>query len=69
MATHRLGRSQEARTHFEEGRAAVGEKFEGGLNRGTGIQGFWFDWIFARILLREAGDMLGVSVDPATTGD
>jgi hypothetical protein len=29
-------------------------KFKNGLDRGTGVQGFWFDWIFARILLGEA---------------
>ena len=24
------------------------------MDSGTPVQGFWFDWVFARILLREA---------------
>ncbi len=29
-------------------------QFASGLKKGGGVDGFWFDWIFARILLREA---------------
>lgn len=58
MALYRIGRYEEARTEFRRGRQLVEEKFEGEIDRGTPVQGFWFDWAFARILLREASGLL-----------
>jgi eukaryotic-like serine/threonine-protein kinase len=52
MTYHQLGRAAEARTELEAGRELVEGKFKSGL--GSPVQGFWFDWIFARILLRES---------------
>jgi serine/threonine protein kinase len=54
MAYHQLGRTAEAQAELRTGREIVESKFsKGRLDRGTPIQGFWFDWAFARILLRE----------------
>ena len=62
MAYHRLGREAEARAELEQGRAIIDKKFRGRLDRGTPVQGFWFDWAFARILLRESATLIETSV-------
>ncbi len=54
MSLQKLGRRDEASAEFKLGRDAVEARFRDGLERGTGVQGFWFDWLFARILMREA---------------
>jgi serine/threonine protein kinase len=60
MGKHQLGRSAEASEELAEARRIVAEKFRGGVGRGTPMQGFWFDWAFARILTREASGLIGV---------
>jgi serine/threonine protein kinase len=62
MACWRLGQPEQARTELAQAREVVEAKFNSGLDRGTGVQGFWFDWVFAKILLREAT----VLIPPAT---
>jgi hypothetical protein len=54
MSCQHLGQTDEARSELTQARSMIEDKFKNGLDRGTGVQGFWFDWIFARILLREA---------------
>ena len=54
MACQQLGQPDEARSELAQGRKIIEDKFQSGLNRGTGVQGFWFDWLFGRILLGEA---------------
>jgi tetratricopeptide (TPR) repeat protein len=54
MSNYRLGGIAEARSELDQNRAIVENHFKSGLDRGTGVRGFWFDWVFARILLREA---------------
>jgi eukaryotic-like serine/threonine-protein kinase len=61
MACDRRGRGDEARAELKAGRDIIAAKFRSRLDRGTPVQGFWFDWEFARILLREAQ----AQVDPA----
>ncbi|HTY85891.1 MAG TPA: serine/threonine-protein kinase [Candidatus Acidoferrum sp.] len=58
MACQRLGQGNEARSELNQARGAIENKFKTGLDRGTGVQGFWFDWLFARILLREATPLI-----------
>lgn len=60
MAYHRLGRTSEAAAELAEAQATVDIRFKGGLTKGSPIQGFWFDWMFARILAREATALIGV---------
>ena len=38
----------------KQSRELIEKKFRTGLDLGGGAHGFWFDWIFARTLLREA---------------
>ena len=54
MSDHHLARTDEARSELLASREIIESKFRSGLDRGTPVQGFWFDWAFARILLREA---------------
>jgi serine/threonine protein kinase len=54
MSDQRLGKTGEARAQLEEARQVVDKKFKSQLDLGNGVQGFWFDWVFARILLNEA---------------
>jgi len=58
MSYHQMRRNDLAVPMLAQGREAVEAKFKAGLERGTGTQGFWFDWVFARILLREATGLL-----------
>jgi hypothetical protein len=50
----RLGQPVAAQKHFDQGRLLVEEKFKMPLGRGSGFSGYWFDWMFANTLLREA---------------
>jgi serine/threonine protein kinase len=59
MALYREGRAQEARAELAAARELIDAKFNVGLDRGSGVQGFWFDWVFARILMREAEALVG----------
>ncbi len=54
MACWQLDQKAEAQTELAAGRDMIETKFKNHLDRGSGVQGFWFDWVFARILLREA---------------
>jgi eukaryotic-like serine/threonine-protein kinase len=54
LSHHQLGHPGEATSELIQGRDLVDGKFRSGLDRGSPMQGFWFDWVFARILLREA---------------
>jgi tetratricopeptide (TPR) repeat protein len=58
MSYHRLGRDAEARTELQAGREIVDSKFRHRLDAGGPVQGFWFDWAFARVLLRESVALL-----------
>ena len=62
MADQRLGKAQEARTELAQAQETIENKFKNELDRGTPVQGFWFDWVFARVLLKEAEQMVGPTV-------
>ena len=59
MASYQLGKLDEARSELSQAREAIETRYRTGLDRGTGVQGFWFDWAFGRILLREATALMG----------
>ena len=54
MSCWRLDQKEEARAELSDGEKMIEEKLRTGMDRGSGVQGFWFDWVFARVLLREA---------------
>jgi len=53
MASQRMNEPDKAQSELAVGRDLITSKFKNGVDRGNGVQGFWFDWVFARILLRE----------------
>jgi hypothetical protein len=59
MCCQQTGRFDEAESELEAGREIVESKFKGGrVDGGTPVQGFWFDWAFARILMRESAALI-----------
>jgi hypothetical protein len=54
MSDYQLGKTSEARLELAQAREKIENQFKGQLDRGTPVQGFWFDWVFAQILLNEA---------------
>jgi hypothetical protein len=65
MACHRLGRAEEAHAELAAAREIVERKSKTRPDAGGPVQGFWFDWIFARVLVRE-GTALIDSAERAT---
>jgi serine/threonine protein kinase len=59
MAHFQMGRGVEAQATLAQARARVESKARAPADRGSPINGFWFDWAFARVLLREAGTLIG----------
>jgi serine/threonine protein kinase/tetratricopeptide (TPR) repeat protein len=53
MSDQRLGKTAEARSELAEANEIIADKFKNQLNAGNPMQGFWFDWLFAQILLKE----------------
>jgi len=58
MACQKNGRLEIDRTQLACARSTVEAKFASGVARGDGNLGFWYDWVFARILLREAAALI-----------
>jgi hypothetical protein len=54
MAGYQLGETENARADLAFGRKIIDTEFANGLPVGSGAIGWWYDWLFARILLREA---------------
>jgi hypothetical protein len=60
MALHRLLMADEARVEFRAACDGIGARTTGNLViQGGGVEGYWFDWVNARILLREARALIG----------
>ncbi|MBN2683735.1 MAG: serine/threonine protein kinase [Pontiellaceae bacterium] len=60
MALCALNDRDSAETQLHLGRELIDNTFSAGLEIGDGLAGFWYDWLFARILLREADALLSV---------
>jgi hypothetical protein len=58
MVCERNGRAGDARGYLAQGRSQVEERFAKGLDRGDQVSGMWYDWVFARVLLREAEGLI-----------
>ncbi len=59
MARQGLGQPSQMRLDLAECRKLIDDQLAKGLQVGNGSDGFWFDWVFARILLREAEALAG----------
>jgi len=58
MALAREGKHDEAQHLLEAGRSIVRKTFAGRWYLGSGVAGYWYDWVFADVLLREAEETL-----------
>jgi hypothetical protein len=54
MACNKLGELETAHSELAQGRDLIRAEFVTGFGPSNGSVGFWYDWLFARILLREA---------------
>ena len=61
MIHHQTGKGDLAQAELAQAGDAIERKFAQGLQIGSGSEGFWFDWVFARILLREATALMSAS--------
>jgi hypothetical protein len=67
LACYRTGQEREAREHLIQGRALVEKKFKTGFDRGRPEMGMWYDWLFARAMLREAEQFISTKDDGPQT--
>jgi eukaryotic-like serine/threonine-protein kinase len=58
MSLHQLQRDDEAAAELAKGRKLIETAFRPGLAREDFGGGYWFDWVVARILLRESDELL-----------
>ena len=58
MAHYRLGELEPAKRKLESGRSTVETVLLPGLKMGGSSTGLWYDWLHARILLREAKSLI-----------
>ncbi len=54
MTHQQSSESKLARLELAEARGVIEQRFSGNLDMGNGNEGYWFDWLLARVLLREA---------------
>jgi eukaryotic-like serine/threonine-protein kinase len=54
MSCFRLGQVQEAQTELNQGRAMIEKQFPNGMVVANPDTFLWWDWVYARILMREA---------------
>jgi len=57
-----------ALSELEQARKIIESGFDAGLKQGRWDRGLWFDWVFARVLLREASESLPAKRDSAKAG-
>ena len=67
MSCHRQGQADEAGSQLAKARDVIEAQFKNGLENGNNSMGMWYDWVFARILLREATALIAGGV-PAASG-
>ena len=51
------GKHEPVLAELEQARKIIETGFEDGLKHGRWDRGLWFDWVFARVLLREASEL------------
>ncbi|MBD5781136.1 serine/threonine protein kinase [Pelagicoccus sp. NFK12] len=60
MASYQMGRTEEAESAYRAAARLVESKYLTNIDPGNPVQGFWFDWAFARVIMREASRLLGM---------
>jgi eukaryotic-like serine/threonine-protein kinase len=66
MSCFQLGRQDEAQSELAQGRMMIEKQFPNGrIHESPQDTILWWDWIYARILLREATSMIGENLTPS----
>ena len=68
MALQQQKQHEAGVSELQQARNTVEKGFDAGLKQGRWDRGLWFDWLFARVLLHEASELLGTQRDSAQTG-
>jgi len=68
LADWQLGRRAQAQGELELGRDVILDKFKNPPGLGNAHQGFWWDWVFAGILMREASALVATNPPPVFSG-
>lgn len=58
MSHYDSGQIDLARAELKQSEQAIEDQFKKGPQVGNGANGFWFDWLFAQVLLREASSLI-----------
>jgi eukaryotic-like serine/threonine-protein kinase len=58
MADKRLDQNEEARLQLAQASGVIDKNFSVKLQVGNSSDGFWYDWVFARVLQQEANDLI-----------
>jgi eukaryotic-like serine/threonine-protein kinase len=58
LARWHLDQTAEAEVQLAQSRDSIRNRFAGGLQVGDQTDGFWYDWIIARVLLKEAEGLI-----------
>jgi tetratricopeptide (TPR) repeat protein len=58
MSLERGGKHEAALSELEQARKIIESGFDTGLKQGRWDRGLWFDWVFARVLLQQAKELL-----------
>jgi eukaryotic-like serine/threonine-protein kinase len=62
MGHCKLGQVDGARAELDQAGGIIDARFQKGMDKGNSSVGFWYDWVFARILLREASELIEASL-------
>jgi tetratricopeptide (TPR) repeat protein len=63
MSLRRQKEQEAALSELEQARKIIESGFDAGLKSGRWDRGLWFDWLFARVLSREASELLHTKPD------
>jgi hypothetical protein len=63
MVLFQAGDMDEAQFTLDQARVVIESRFRRRIELGNYQDGFWFDWVLGRILLREATEMFGTPSD------
>jgi serine/threonine protein kinase len=66
MSCQHLHQTGEAAFELDQSRKVIEARFKDGLDSSVAAQYFWYDWVFARVLLREAAAQID---EPPNTGN
>jgi tetratricopeptide (TPR) repeat protein len=69
MALSQKGQTEAARGQLAQARQMIDANWPAGQDRGDAAHGYWFDWVFARVLWREATTALDGRIQGPNHGD